>query len=592
MRFASLLPIVFASTALASYHPKHPKHKDPHAGNDEYIKKLDKANSDVLLHQTTGVESGLDPGVVSAVIPDPKFPEYSLYWLRDACLVYDMWLNRLIEKKDTSLRPLADDIMHALIRTQHVVSLSGDMFTGGLEEPVFYYNISMILNLSYRPGSPAADGPPFRGGIMMKYAHWLLEPEAKNSSAWVAQNLWPAINLDLKWISTHWNSSSYDLWWPPIWGGSYWTAALQYRTLRGGAALGRRLNILQDVVDYEQKANLVLDYMQTFWNPTDGFMSETTDVDLTQGRTGPGSAPHTATIYNFDITRGCDDLTLQPCSPRSLSNMRVLGDRFKKYWPTLCDKVPKSKPCYYGFFTEDEFIGGHPQFFATYNVAEVIYDAIHTWDVLGHVEVTDVSLKFWAPLIRDVKVGKHKKGHKGYETLIKAARYWAEDIMSLLASKTPKDYVLTEVVNKTTNEPGGPRGMIRSLTAALSAADTRGGMVPRPWDGRKPNTKPHHASEGAEFAPWDAGENWVILNKPGSDSYESDDSYDSYTDEMTGSAFSAQEQEYLEALYAGKECDMKPKANERIELKVDRTGFRTSMQGHRFQRVAEEMGWM
>ena len=115
---------------------------------------------------------------------------------------------------------------------------------------------------------------------MMKYAHWLLEAETKNSTAWVAQNLWPAINLDLKWISTHWNSSSYvyshchaqwqlltvscryDLWWPPIWGGSYWTAALQYRSLKSGAALGRKLNIMQDVVDYEQKASLVLDYMQ------------------------------------------------------------------------------------------------------------------------------------------------------------------------------------------------------------------------------------------------------------------------------------------------------------------------------------------
>lgn len=63
----------------------------------------------------------------------------------------------------------------------------------------------------------------------------------------------------------------YDLWWPPIWGGSYWTAALQYRTLKGGAALGRRLNIMQDVVDYEQKANLVLDYMQVRLPLTAGF---------------------------------------------------------------------------------------------------------------------------------------------------------------------------------------------------------------------------------------------------------------------------------------------------------------------------------
>lgn len=73
-------------------------------------------------------------------------------------------------------------------------------------------------------------------------------------------------------------------------------------------------------------------------------MSETTDVDLTQGRTGPGSAPHTATIYNFDISLGCDDKTFQPCSPRSLSNMRVLGDKFKAYWPLVSKNIPKNKP--------------------------------------------------------------------------------------------------------------------------------------------------------------------------------------------------------------------------------------------------------
>ena len=112
MRFASLLPVALAGAALAVYAPKRPNPSN----NDAYIKRLDEVTSDVLLHKTTGVEAGLDvccfllfiagrrtdrlphpqPGVVSAVIPDPDFPEFSLYWLRDACLVYDMWLNRLM----------------------------------------------------------------------------------------------------------------------------------------------------------------------------------------------------------------------------------------------------------------------------------------------------------------------------------------------------------------------------------------------------------------------------------------------------------------------------------------------------------------
>lgn len=57
---------------------------------------------------------------------------------------------------------------------------------------------------------------------------------------------------------------SWDLWWPPVWGGSYWTASLQYRALRGGARLGRAVGRANDndVAEYDRQAALVLDYMQ------------------------------------------------------------------------------------------------------------------------------------------------------------------------------------------------------------------------------------------------------------------------------------------------------------------------------------------
>jgi glucoamylase len=54
---------------------------------------------------------------------------------------------------------------------------------------------------------PVEDGPPFRVDVLLKYAEWLIKPEQKNGS-WVADNLWPNINLDLQWIATHWNMSS------------------------------------------------------------------------------------------------------------------------------------------------------------------------------------------------------------------------------------------------------------------------------------------------------------------------------------------------------------------------------------------------
>ena len=128
------------------------------------------------------------------------------------------------------LRKIVDDFVHALIRTQHVISPAGNIFTGGLEEALFDLKINQIINPDYRVGSPAAgktstyrasfqylnayhqmiDGPPLRALVLIKYAEWLLQPE-QNNGTWVADVLWPAINLDLLWISQHWNESSYVL---------------------------------------------------------------------------------------------------------------------------------------------------------------------------------------------------------------------------------------------------------------------------------------------------------------------------------------------------------------------------------------------
>jgi glucoamylase len=100
------------------------------------------------------------PGVIVPVIPDPEHPEYAVYWLRDGCRVYHTWLNELIMSPphdDTKLlRTLIDDSVHVLVRTQQVVSLSGNVFTGGLEEPVFDIHLGKIMNPASRLGAPAA----------------------------------------------------------------------------------------------------------------------------------------------------------------------------------------------------------------------------------------------------------------------------------------------------------------------------------------------------------------------------------------------------------------------------------------------------
>lgn len=87
-------------------------------------------------------------------------------------------------------------------------------------------------------------------------------------------------------------------------------------------------------------------------------MTETTITDVAKGRSGYGSAPLTVSVYNFDPSLGCDDATFQPCSPRALSSLKVVGEHFKQFFP-LSRNFTEDQPPYYGFFTEDRFIGGH-----------------------------------------------------------------------------------------------------------------------------------------------------------------------------------------------------------------------------------------
>jgi hypothetical protein len=54
----------------------------------------------------------------------------------------------------------------------------------------------------------------------------------------------------------------WDLWWPPVWAGSYWTSSLQYRALVAGARLSHTIGRYYDTLGYDKIAPLVLDYLQ------------------------------------------------------------------------------------------------------------------------------------------------------------------------------------------------------------------------------------------------------------------------------------------------------------------------------------------
>jgi glucoamylase len=232
-------------------------------------------------------------------------------------------------------------------------------------------------------------------------------------------------------------------------------------------------------------------------------MTETTITDVkTGGRSGIGSAPLTVSVMNFDPTLGCDALTFQPCSDRALSSLKVVGDAFRELFP-INKQLPADQSPYFGFFLEDKLYDGQVrehfkaplratgrilsdawsqvQYFASFNVAEQIFDALITWDKIGQLEVTDVSLEFFRQFDKGIKIGVYTKRSKKYKKLTAALKDWAENTLLSLAERTPPDLVLPLVMNKTTGEPVPPRGALRSQVAVLGAHNAYKGITPPSW---------------------------------------------------------------------------------------------------------------
>jgi glucoamylase len=112
-----------------------------------------------------------------------------------------------------------------------------------------------------------------------------------------------------------------------------------------------------------------------------------------------------------------------------------------------------------------------------------------TWDLIGELQVTDVSLKFFRQIDQNIKTGTYSKGSEVYESLTDSIRNWAEKTLLVLADHMPDDYVLSMAYDKVTWKPVGPRGNSHALVAALGVYDAYNGFIPPSWahGGRFPN---------------------------------------------------------------------------------------------------------
>ncbi|TRM63293.1 glycoside hydrolase family 15 and carbohydrate-binding module family 20 [Schizophyllum amplum] len=415
-----------------------------------------------------GANSGGAAAGVIVASPSSSDPDYLYTWTRDAALVSRVLVDEYTSGGDTSLQSVIEAYISAQETIQHIDNPSGGYDSGGLGEPKFNIDLAAFTDAW---GRPQRDGPALRAITLITYGNYLL---SNDNSSYVTDNLWPVVQADLNYVVQYWNQSTFDLW-EEVQGSSFFTTAEQHAALRYGATFATAVGDSSSASSYTTQADSLLCFMQSYWNDAEGYITANT----AGGRSGIDANGVLTSIHTFDIAAGCDSVTFQPCSDRALSNLKVYVDSFRGLYSI--NTGSDTDPILTGRYKEDTYYNGNPWYLTTFAVAEQLYDALTTWDSLGSLEVTDVSLAFFQQFDSAAATGTYDSSSDEYTTLTGAVRDWADGFLEVLASFTPSDGSLAEQVDKSSGSPTSAADLTWSYASAITAFNARDGFTPASW---------------------------------------------------------------------------------------------------------------
>ncbi|KZV59596.1 carbohydrate-binding module family 20 protein [Peniophora sp. CONT] len=413
-------------------------------------------------------DAGAGAGLVTAS-PSTSNPDYAYSWTRDSSLVFKAIIDQYTLGIDKSTGNKINDFFTAEARLQQVSNPSGSVSSGGLGEPKFNLDFSAFTGAW---GRPQRDGPALRATALITWGNYLY---SSGNTTFVKNTLWPVIKLDLDYVAADWNQTTFDLW-EEVSSSSFFTTAVQHRSLREGTTFATLVGDSSSASTYTTQAANVLCFLQSYWNPTGGYITANTGG----GRSGKDSNTVLASIHTWDIKAGCDAATFQPCSDKALSNLKVYVDAFRSIY-SINSGISASAAVATGRYPEDSYYNGNPWYLTTLAPAEQLYDALTTWDSVGSINVTSTSLAFWKQLDSSITVGSYAKSSATYTTLTTAVKTFADGFISVVQKYTPSSGALSEQFDKSTGAQTSAVDLTWSYASAITAFEARNGTTPASW---------------------------------------------------------------------------------------------------------------
>lgn len=294
------------------------------------------------------------PGVIIAS-PSKSNPDYFYTWTRDSALTVETLVDEFNATRSPKLEEIIRDYISVQCILQRVDNPSGGLESGGLGEAKYNVNLTAFTG---DWGRPQRDGPALRAIALSTYARILI---SKGQNSTINSTIWPILENDLSYVTQHWNRSTFDLW-EEVKGASFFTTAMQYRSLVQGASLGQA--ICHSCGDCTSQARQLLDFLQTYWNHA-YVVSNTAG-----GRSGKDLNSILTSTHMFDPEAGCDAVTFQPCSDKALANHKVVTDSFRSVY-AINKGTPAGVGVAVGRYAEDVYMGGNPWYLAHQRLYEV-----------------------------------------------------------------------------------------------------------------------------------------------------------------------------------------------------------------------------
>lgn len=374
-------------------------------------------------------------------------------------------------------------------KIQSTPNPSGDLWTGGLNEPKFHVTGDSFTG-SW--GRPQRDGPALRALSLIPYAHWLLDRGFPADVAYVRESLYDpsavrrpgsVIKNDLEEVSNGWQKPGFDLW-EEVNGHHLFTDAVARRALQAGAGLAARLGD-DDARDYyKAHATLLSEHLKMYchsngvWTATDKYPSgERTGLDAAILL----AAVHAGT-HGTNATAAADAVELAPSHPTVLASLRAYVRSFTDLYPVNAPALNWTDGWLVGRYAEDVydglgFSGGNPWYISTFAVAEILYLAQGDFARVGRIPLDPRTVPFWNEVLeleneRVSRFGHWEVGSAAFERAL-AALGRVADAFVVRAARTLNRGRMSEQVDRVSGEQRGARDLTWSYAAFLEVRRAR-----------------------------------------------------------------------------------------------------------------------